>query len=376
MRILYHHRTQADGAEGVHIAAMIEAFRDLGHDLFLLGAQPQTNARSPRGGSLLKAVLPAASFELLATLYNGPEYVLVRRVIRRFMPDLVYVRHARFGCAAPLAAAHSGVASVLEVNCLFADEQYHQFEPLTFRRLARRLELRALRAATRVVAVSTPLAARLHRLGVAPTTVLPNAANPVQFDPAAHDGWRIRERFATTDCLVVGWGGILRQWHGLDLLLAAVAGVRGVVLLVVGDGPARADVVARAASLGIGDRVHITGRVGHDEMPDYIAAMDIAVVADDRTRIASPMKLLEYMAMGRPVVAPDLPNIRDVVQPERDGLLFASGDGRAMADALTRLVGDRALRVRLGTEARAKINAERNWQANARAVLAAVQQRG
>lgn len=370
MRILYQHRTQADGAEGVHIAEMIGAFRALGHDVRLAGAVPGDTR--PVAGGRLKAWLPEGLFEGVAAAYNVAEYAQVRRAIGAFQPDLVYVRHARFGAAAVLAARHAGVPAVLEVNCLFADEEYHQFEPLACRRLARVLERRALRTASHVVAVSTPLAGRVQRLGVARVRLLPNGADTVRFDPARVDGRAIRQRYVAEGTCLVGWAGILRAWHGLDLLLDAIARVDGVHLLLVGDGPARVDVEARAAALGLADRVHITGRVAHEAMPEHIAAMDIAVVAHDRTGVASPMKLLEYLSMARAVVVPDLPNIRDVVRPEVDASLFTAGDVAALAAAIARLAADPVARERLGQEARRQVLSERTWLANARAITALI----
>jgi glycosyltransferase involved in cell wall biosynthesis len=260
---------------------------------------------------------------------------------------------------------------VLEVNCLYSDPQYHQFEPLTLQRLARRLEQRALHAASVVLAVSTPLARRIEDLVPSKTVVVPNGANPERFDPRRAEPGRARARHAITG-LTVGWAGILREWHGVELLLTAVAAVPSITLLIVGDGPARADLERRAAALGIAGRVVVTGRIPHAQMPDYLAAMDIAVVADDRTGIASPMKLLEYMSMSAAVVAPRLENIQDLVTDDVDGLLFAPGDAGDLTRIVRRLAENRDLRERLGRAARSKIERERNWRRNAETVLAIV----
>lgn len=372
MRILYHHRTQADGAEGVHIAEMVRAFRELGHEVRLVGAEARGGVGPSSVAGRLKAALPGSVFEVAACAFNIPEYLQVRRVIAAFRPDLVYARHARFGVGAALAARHGGVPLALEVNCLFADPLYHQFEPLRLRWVAFALERRALQAATIALPVSTPLGDRIRALVPTRVLVLPNGADPIRFDPATADGQAMRARLGLGTACVAGWVGILRAWHGLDLLLDAVARVDGLTLLLVGDGPARPSVEAHAASLGIADRVVITGRVPHDRIGDYIAAMDIAVVADERTGVASPMKLLEYMAMARPVVAPDLPNIRDVVRPDVDGVLFEPGVTTALADALGGLAADAVLRARLGGQGRAQVIAERNWHANACMVLGAL----
>jgi glycosyltransferase involved in cell wall biosynthesis len=143
-------------------------------------------------------------------------------------------------------------------------------------------------------------------------------------------------------------------------------------VLIVGDGPARQALERRAGQLGLHDRVVITGRVAHEEMPNHIAAMDIAVVADERTGVASPMKLLEYMSMARAVVAPRKENIEDLIDDEVEGLLFEQGRADLLAAQLGRLVEDRQLCASLGASARQKVVRERNWRRVAERVLAVV----
>jgi glycosyltransferase involved in cell wall biosynthesis len=97
--------------------------------------------------------------------------------------------------------------------------------------------------------------------------------------------------------------------------------------------------------------------------------MDVAVVAEDRTRVASPMKLLEYMAMGRPVVAPALDNIRDLVTDGVDGLLFSAGNARSLESSLARLASDASLRSALGAHARSSVHELRNWNRIAETII-------
>jgi glycosyltransferase involved in cell wall biosynthesis len=373
MKILYHHRTLADGAEGIHIAEMVRAFRELGHDVHVLGLAASDAAEGRRQGiAKLRAAVPALAFELASMAGNLVEYLEMRRAIRRIAPAFVYKRHARNDVAALLAARHAGVPAVLEVNCLFTGPGYREFEPLALEPLAVRFERRALTLADVRLAVSTPLARLIETMAGVQSTVLPNGADPVRFDPARVPAETVRERYGLGGSFVVGWTGVLREWHGLELLLDAVARVPDARLLIVGDGPARGAIDARAAALRLADRVVITGRVPHAEVAGHVAAMDVAVVAHDRTGVASPMKLLEYMAMAKAVVAPRLDNVRDVVDDERTGLLFTPGDVDALAQTLGRLAGDVPYRLQLGRNARAVIETERNWHRIAERVLESV----
>jgi glycosyltransferase involved in cell wall biosynthesis len=375
VRILYHHRTLADGAEGVHIAAVVDAFRSLGHEVRVVGVGAGGAPSGQPFVARVRAAMPRVFFEGASLALNVAEYAATAREIRRFEPDLLYKRHARFDVGALAAARAHGVPSVLEVNCLFSQPPYVSFEPMSLRRIAASLERRALGLATITIAVSSPLAAIARSFASVRVDVVPNGADLTRFDPARADGTRTRQRYALPNRLVVGWVGVLRDWHGLDLLVDAVRDVPDAHLLIVGDGPQRSAIETRIAGLGLADRVTITGRVPHDDMPDHVAAMDVAVVAGERTGVASPMKLLEYMAMGKPVAAPALENIRDVVENGVTGMLFQPGDKQDLLTALTAMAGDPALRARLGSRARQSIEAGRTWPQIARRILALVESR-
>jgi glycosyltransferase involved in cell wall biosynthesis len=115
-----------------------------------------------------------------------------------------------------------------------------------------------------------------------------------------------------------------------------------------------------------------TGRVSHADVMRYVGAVDIAVSSADRTGIASPMKLLEYMAMERATVAPRSANIEDLIDDKVDGLLFEPDNEDALTGVLRRLAADETLRLRLGQQARLKVTRFRNWRRNAEIVVRAV----
>ena len=106
-------------------------------------------------------------------------------------------------------------------------------------------------------------------------------------------------------------------------------------------------------------------------MKSYVAAMDVAV-SPRATFYASPLKILEYMAMGKAVVAPDMENIRDLVRHDETALLFAPEDAASLTDCLRRLARDSNLCERLGTAARARVVAKRNWAANAAVICGCI----
>ena len=145
---------------------------------------------------------------------------------------------------------------------------------------------------------------------------------------------------------------------------------------MVGDGPARAELEAQAERLGVTDRVTFTGVIQRDAVPDYVAAFDVAL-QPHVVAYASPLKLIEYLALGRAIVAPATPNIQEILTDGENGLLFDSGDTDAFAEAIVRLANDTALRQRLGQGALALLR-ERNltWQHNAERVVGLYRQLG
>ena len=373
MRILYHHRTLLDGAERVHITEMIHAFESLGHEVTTFAPDAGREGRPGALATLARRALPQSLFECAAAGHDFAERRQARQLLHDVRADLVYKRHALNSVSTLVAAKEANIPSVLEVNTIYSSDLLQAFEPLHFRRLAGRFEARAFELATLVVAVSSPMTALVQRL--APSAIvltLPNGANPTQFSPSI-DGTAVRRRYGLDpQTVVAGWSGTLRSWHGVELLLRAAVERGSLNLLIIGDGPDRSNIEASAQRLGVSHRVHFAGSVPRDQVAEHLAAIDIGVVADDRTGYASPLKLLEYMAMGKAVVAPDLDNIRDVVTHGKEGLLFAPGSADALADCLDRLT-DPETRLALGRAGRARVVADRNWRAIAVSILGALE---
>lgn len=376
MRILYHHRTLADGAEGVHIREMVDAFERLGHEVrvhALVGQRPSASEGRVTRLARLRQLLPDFAYEPMQFAHSLASTVPFSRELREFAPDFVYKRHARYDFGPLLACRKAGIPLILEVNSVYSGN-WTQFEQVAFAGALRNVERWIFHNATRSIAVSRPLAAEILKLAPrANVLVMPNGVNPRRFRPQDSDG-DVRRALDLHGRVVVGFVGILWKWHGLDLLLQALHALdnRDVHLLVVGDGEMRATLQQHASDLGIARQVTFTGRVAHDEVPRYVAAMDVTVLPAEHRSHASPMKIVEYMAMAKPVVAPRLPNIEDILTDGEEGLLFAPNDSSALARSLQRLILDPELRRTLGSRGRNKVDRHLNWDNNAQQVLALV----
>jgi glycosyltransferase involved in cell wall biosynthesis len=175
--------------------------------------------------------------------------------------------------------------------------------------------------------------------------------------------------------IIIGFSGILRKWHGVDLLISAflylIEKNMNLYLLIVGDGPERCNIEKQLAQVISTNKYHITGRIPHSQVVDYINLFDIAV-SPKSTFYASPMKVLEYMAMGKAVLVPDRPNFRDLITPGKTGLTFMDGSPEDLARNIKALCENREQMRTIGENARQRILNRYNWQWNANYVCSLI----
>jgi len=383
MRIVYHHRTQGEEPESIHIDAIVQALGMLGHEVRVVGPapvshQPGGQARPTLLGRIKRAV-PRPVFEVMQIGYNVVAYLRLRRAVIEFRPDFIYERYALFGFAGVLLARRMGVPVVLEVNTPYA-QAWAQYFGLYFRRIARYIERRTLRTAARIITVTHVQREMLARIGVPREriSVCHNAIDPDWFHPQRHVDIGLRDRLGLSG-VVVGFVGTMNRWQGMpefrSVIQTVIESGADVTFLLVGDGEFRAQLEEFCRLHGLGARVVFTGRKRHSEIPPLIAAMDVAVLLNSNN-YGSPMKIFEYLGMGKAVIAPRVDPVLEVLEDGRTGLLIEPGDGAQMAQCILQLVRDGALRERLGGAGRAYVETHHTWRANAQAVIDAYQNAG
>ncbi|BCX17474.1 MAG: glycosyl transferase family 1 [Geminicoccaceae bacterium] len=370
MRILYHHRLASKDGQLVHVEELVRALERRGHEVRVL-APPLYEDRpfGAEGGIVdrLKRLLPATLYELLELGYGFMAGLRLAVAARRWRPDLLYERYSLHTPTGLLARALAGVPLLLEINAPLAEERA-RFDGLALPRLARAVERAIWRHADRVLVVTEVLARRVEAAGVPAEriTVTPNGVDLARLDAAPSEA-EARRELGLEGRLVLGFVGFVKAWHGLDAVLdwLARAPFPDAFLLVAGDGPARPELARRAKELGIEERVRFLGIVPRERIATVIRGFDIALqpaVVD----YASPLKLVEYMALGRAILAPDSANIREVLRHGESAWLVPP-DG--LHAGLDRLARDPALRAALGRAARATVEARGlTWDANARRV--------
>lgn len=270
----------------------------------------------------------------------------------RWRPPLVYESHGFApAVSAEMPALHAGAPAA---------------GPLKRRRLDAR-ERRVWRLADGYVAITAGLVCELERR-YGPRTrvaVVPDGARLPE-----PPGGRESEARGETRRPVVGYAGHLYPWKGTDVLMAALGRLAGMRGLIVGGLEGEGDLarVRALAEQSAPGRVEFTGMVEPSRVAALLRRADVLVLPNLPSRMSetytSPLKLFEYMASGRPIVASDLPALREVLRPDENAVLVAPGDADALAAGIRRVAGDPALASRLAAQARRDV-AEYTWDRRA-----------
>ncbi len=163
---------------------------------------------------------------------------------------------------------------------------------------------------------------------------------------------------ATQTSPVVLYAGHLYPWKGVEVLLEAVLRLPEVHTVIVGGHPKEGDrlrLLHLATSLGISDRVDFIGMISVSEVQKKLADADVLVLPTTSTvsadRYTSPLKLFEYLAAGKPIVASDLQSTREVLEHESNAILVTPSDADALADGINRVLTDLPLATRIAENA-------------------------
>lgn len=283
--------------------------------------------------------------------------------------DAVYERFSLFGLAGLAYSQSLKVPYILEVNSpIWLEAQ--RFRSLHLHRAAQAISLEVLHGADRVLVVSEELRSILRDEGVDDERilVLRNGINKDLFEGAS-TARRPPELEGRSTLVFVG---SLKPWHGIEFLLEAFARAprnHDVGLWIVGDGPLRSLV---EKSVKKSKRVIVYQRaVEHEAIPSILKAADIAVVpyTESSPRYFCPLKVIEAMAAGVPLLASDTPAVREVVGDPPCAELFVPGDGKSFIAAMERLLDEPRRRELLSTRGRDSALSDFTWESRARKII-------
>lgn len=378
LKILYHHRVAAQDGQSVHIRELVSAFERQGHEIIFVGPsiRPSALGEENRALKFIRKALPKFAQELLELLYGVRAYFKLKAAVKQHQPDFLYERYNLFLPAGSWLKKKTGIPYFVEVNAPLSDERA-EYSGLALKGLAKRFERETFRNADRLFPVSQVLADIICQMGASPEriTVLHNGIIPSEY--ASADGTALRDSLGMQGKVVLGFVGFIREWHRLDRVIKVLShhGTNpDLHLLVVGDGPAVADCKELANKIGVAHRTHFVGFQDRSAIPDHLASMDIAL-QPAVTDYASPLKMFEYLISGLATIAPDQPNIREILSHEDTGILFAPDNFDEAEEAIVRLSQDENLRMRIGLAGKDLIRSRKfTWDNNALEICALAEQ--
>lgn len=263
--------------------------------------------------------------------------------------DVVLERETAFGAGAVLSSL-LGVPLVLEM-------------------VGPRVSPMSLKRASKVLAYTDTMAG--GRVPKSKLELVPAGVDTDLFAPDQGAGKRVRAERSLGDEFVVGYVGTFQRWHGVQDLLAACSQLghlpRRVKLLLVG--PYSREFQKQAEDMGMREDAVFTGPVPYEEVPGYMNACDVLCAPYDprlsplraKRGIGAPLKVLEYMSCGKPVVTTRVPPITEVVDEGRTGVLVPPGDPDSLAEELRGLAYDPARARAIGEEARKEVITRYSW---------------
>jgi glycosyltransferase involved in cell wall biosynthesis len=364
----YHHDIEGIGiGAATQVRAIAAALTRRGHQVDLqFRAAKQAEENKQYWG--LKKIGWARRYGHIPRIFFRNFALLPRelQLLDEFRPDVLLTVCSYINFSALLAARLRRLPLVLFIEAPLEYEyklffsQYHRY-PL----LGRWLEGLNVRGARRVISISDTLKGYLMRYG-APADkihVVPNGVDHRAFTPLEPDQ-ELQAQWGLSNRLVIGYVGSFEylgdRQRFLTIAQRICATHSQVIFFMVGEGRFREKLRQGAADFGLGDRFLFPGRIPHTQVPRYLSLMDLVIspYREDYLFYGSSMKLLEYMAAGKVVLAPALGQIKELVVDGYNGMLYDPGDPEELERKLHELIGSGAL-PQMGINARKTI--ERNW---------------
>ncbi|MEV4181137.1 glycosyltransferase family 4 protein, partial [Streptosporangium canum] len=298
----------------------------------------------------------------------------VTELVRTLRPQVLHAAtDHRNGSVALAVRERTGTPMVYEVRG-FLEETWASRDPKRVGSqrhvLQRDREAFIMRSADAVVTLAETMATEIVERGVPRERIFlaPNAVDDSLLT-AEYDGATFRSAYGIEPGeIVMGSVSSIVAYEGFATMISAAALLRDrgapIRLLLVGDGAERPALLEQVEELGLGDVAILPGRVGPDEALQAQSAIDIFVCPREDLRVCrlvTPLKPVEAMALGKPVVLSDLPALSELVGSDGAGLLVPAGDPEALAEALAALRDDPARRAAMGEAGRAEVAAKRTW---------------
>ncbi len=283
--------------------------------------------------------------------------------------DYVYERYSLFNIAGLRFARRRGLPFVLEVNSPLVDET-SRYRRLVLAELAEAVERYLFNNADHIIAVSDELKGYISKIAPqARVTVVPNGVRVEHFQEAERFDYDDRSADLDGSDFTVGFVGSLKPWHGLEILINSFAEFvsnykKSRLLIIGGEKRLIRQFEKQYHERGLDGKVIFTGAIPYEKIPSMLQKTDVLVAPYPGLVdfYFSALKIFEYMAAGKPIIASDIGQISRILTNEETAILVPPGDGKALHDAIVRLRQDPQLRSKLGRNALSEVSDKHTWE--------------
>ena len=387
LNILYHHRTQGRGAEGVHITSIVKALEEMGHIVTVLspaGVNPTKNAgNAPVDKSNVKTTgidsfwkfisnsLPNFLFEIAEIIYNIPAMRNLEKELSLKKYDLIYERYAFYLVAGAIKAKKYNIPLVLEANEVSGINDRARKQ--NFKWLCGKFEKFLFRKSTSIHTVSSYLKNMIIKQGVDEdrVQVTPNAIDPEKFSGSINNE-KLTNKYHFKDKIVIGFAGWFDEWDRLDLLVDVFSNLnkkhQNLCLLLIGDGAVLNNVRKMVDENNISLNVVLTGSVDRSEVQNYLSLLDIAIITHSN-EFGSPVVMFEFMGLKIPIIAPKLMPITDVLENNKTAFLFDTLNMDDLQNKIELAIKNDDMRKSISNNAFEILMNNHTWEMNAKEII-------
>ncbi|MBC8388140.1 MAG: glycosyltransferase family 4 protein [Actinobacteria bacterium] len=286
--------------------------------------------------------------------------------------DIVYERFALFQSLGYLFKKR-GIPWIVETNAVLSNEAKFVRNSVFFYKLAMYHEKWVYNQCDLLVCISPVLKKAISRKFQIPyekILVVPNAVDIERFD--------LRNQFPIRfyDSFTIGFVGRLYKWQNLDLLIKVINKLRSqgipLSLVIVGDGDEKESLITLVNKLRLEPFVTFTGYIGWEEIPRYIAGFDICYSGHslmDEKIYLSPLKVYEYMAMARPVIASRSSFMDNLIVHRKNGFLFGPQNKEELSSILKEAYKNREMLKKIGQSGRFEVIKYHSWNSRIKLIL-------
>ncbi|WLR41506.1 glycosyltransferase family 4 protein [Bacillus carboniphilus] len=380
MKILYISWFSSNEGSRIHANEFMNAMEKIGHEVIPVDLSNRKNYKNNNMYHKKNAIFIQPFFTEISKLFGViPRFLRLRNYVKKINPDVVINRYSIYDISAIIIRLIYRIPYVAEVNASSIVEK-DITKQFYFKRTARLIEKYIFRKADIVTVVSKELLKYFeeNEYRTDNVIVIPNGVDAEKFNSERteqlegypFDEWEGKE--------IIGFLGSLKSWHGverlIDILPVLIEDNPLIRLLIIGDGEEHRRLSQLVMDKKLSNYVHITGNLPYDHIPKALKSVNVCIAPYYNIDhfYFSPIKIFEYMAMGKPVIAPALGQCEELIVNNHNGILLPENTNEQLIVAIKRIFMDKKQLERLGVNAREFIINSYTWEQNAKQIDGAI----